>query len=423
MINMDIMNKRTTENRKNKMRWRQRLLTVLVSCAVMFTMTAGTVAEAHAEAASMAAVNASAVKASAWSGLKGKISGTWMTSGKEVTNIRDIAGFKLNTFDTLQGGCTDGKGYAYFAFSRRSDDKVRIVKLKMTADPKNPKNVKYKLVKTSKVLTGIRHGNDMAYISDPSGKRKDMILINTARTDEIHPCYIGFIDPATLSEKGGGVFRYWSDLSKCDTRAYPSDTKVADKKRKTMEDLVADHHGYSNLAYSPERDLIIAELKTDRDFVILKPEWNSDGTLRKVTLLRYIRQNKINATSQGIDCDKDYIYTGWSALSGVLDKNIIQVYDWEGRHIGSRDVTYAYELENIFHTGKGASAVFQANFGAKYYEKYTVKKKVRVKWKKVRKKVNGKWKKVWKYKKKKRKVTQYRLTRDAFSMYLGKIRN
>ena len=389
MINMDIMNKRTTENRKNKMRWRQRLLTVLVSCAVMFTMTAGTVAEAHAEAASMAAVNASAVKASAWSGLKGKISGTWMTSGKEVTNIRDIAGFKL----------------------------------KMTADPKNPKNVKYKLVKTSKVLTGIRHGNDMAYISDPSGKRKDMILINTARTDEIHPCYIGFIDPATLSEKGGGVFRYWSDLSKCDTRAYPSDTKVADKKRKTMEDLVADHHGYSNLAYSPERDLIIAELKTDRDFVILKPEWNSDGTLRKVTLLRYIRQNKINATSQGIDCDKDYIYTGWSALSGVLDKNIIQVYDWEGRHIGSRDVTYAYELENIFHTGKGASAVFQANFGAKYYEKYTVKKKVRVKWKKVRKKVNGKWKKVWKYKKKKRKVTQYRLTRDAFSMYLGKIRN
>lgn len=400
---------------------RSRLLAALLSLALVCTMGFGAGSEVNAEtAASSAAIGIALTNAA--TGLRDNIKSYWMMSGQKMFNIRKKAKIKENTFDILQGSCTDGKKYAYFVFCRKRDDKVRIVKMRMIKDPGNPAKIKYRFVKKSKVLKGIRHGNDMAYVSDPSGKRRDMIIINTSATDDKNPCYLGFIDPKTLTEVGGNVFKYWRGSKDCDTNAYAPDSTVPEQERLTLEQMLTDHHGYSNIAYCAEKDLLVAEVKTDRDLIIMKPTWNLDGTLGKVTLLKYIRQNKINATSQGIDCDKKYIYTVWSPMAGVLDRNIIQVYDWEGNHIGDREVSQAYEMENLFHTGTGRKAVFRAGFNDIHYAGYTVKKKVRVRWKKVRRKVDGEWKKVWKYRTKTKKITKYKLVRDSYGLYLGRLR-
>lgn len=386
---------------------RSRATALLVAFAVMISMCAGAAFESYGMAAA---------------GLRGRIRGTWAEDGDELYNLREVAKCRPDGFDIMQGACSDGKKYAYFAFSRRRDDKVRIVKMKIAFRSSDPAKTRFRYVRTSKTLKGVRHGNDMAYVKDPLGKGKDVIIINSSTEDGIHRCYLGSIDPATLSEIGGTVCKYWSDLSKCSTKVYPSDTKVKKKKRKTLEEMVDDHHGYSAIAYSAEKGLFVATVKTDRDLLILKPVWNSDRTIRKLTLMRYIRQNKINAMAQGIDCDGDYIYTAWSPDYRKLSTNMLQVYNWSGRHIGNRDVTSSFEIENVFHTGKGSKAKFYSTFYCAHTVKKTVKKKVRVKWKKVWKTVNGVRKKVWKYKKKKRKITTYELMRDSYCMYLGNIR-
>lgn len=400
---------RRTAGRSVRTVMRNRAAVILVALAVIVSLCAGTAAEVCA-----ASVNLT--------GLKSSLNSTWLRSGNELLNLRKTAKVGKKGFTQLQGGCSDGSKYAYFAYSRPDDDKVRIVKMRIVRNASDPSKTGYKFVKSSKVLKGIRHGNDMAYVKDPFGKGKDVIIINTDTAGGQHGCYLGFIDPVTLTEKGGGVYRYWEDLSKCSNRVYPKDTKVSKSKRKSLEQLLADHHGFSAITYNADKGLFVATVKTDRDILILKPVWNKDRTLRKVILKRYIRQNKINATSQGIDCDKKYIYTAWSAEADKLDRNIIQVYDWSGRHIGNRTLSYYYEVENLFHTGTGSKAQFYANFHELTVVRKVVKKTVKVKWKKVWKTVNGTRKKVWKYKEKIRRKVVYKPVRDSHCMYLGRIR-
>lgn len=344
----------------------------------------------------------------------------WVTRNSDAINLRSLAKFKSGNFGILQGTCSDGGRYAYFAFNRKSDDAVRVVKMKVTFNKKDPSKTTFKYVSRTPVLKYICHGNDMAYVHNAGGSGKDRILIITSSTGGKNGCYIGMIDPASMKEIEGKVYKYWSDLSKCDTNAYPADTTVKKKNRRTMESLVGDHHGYSTIAYDKDSGLIAATVKTDRDLLILKPSWKN-GNLSKVTLLRYIRQNKINATSQGIDCDSDFIYTCWSPMYGKLDTNLIQVYDWDGEHVGDINMGAGYEFESLFRINNGGKSYYYASFYHSYVKAYKAKQKYKVRWKKVRKKVNGKWKKVWKYKTKTRWVTKYKTVRNSYCMSIGQL--
>lgn len=391
----------------------RKVAAVLLSFAVIFSLAVSVPADSYVEAMSFA-------------GLKSTFSGTWLKKKSKMFNLRETAKFKddaYGEFSQLQGACTDGKKYAYFAYNRKNDDKVIIVKMKIVKNSKNPSKTKYKFVKKSAVLSGVRHGNDMAYVKDPFGKGQDVIIINSAATGGQHPCYLAFFNPKTMKEIGGGVYRYWQDMSQCTGTGYAPDVDVDPEDRRTLESLVSDHHGYSSLAYNAEKNLIVATVKTDRDFIIIKPTWNTDRTIKSMKLLTYIRQDKINATSQGMDCDDQYIYTSWSPQSGKLGRNILQIYDWSGRHVATRDISKLYEIEHIFHTGSGSKAEFYTNFNYSHTVKKTIKKKVKVKSKKVWKKVNGKKKKVWKCKTKKKKVKTYVFIRDSYSMYLGRLRD
>lgn len=342
----------------------------------------------------------------------------WVTKSGDAINLRSIAKCTSGKFGILQGSCSDGGKYAYFAFNRKSDDAVKVVKMKVTFNKTNPALTTFKFVKSTPVLKHICHGNDMAYVKNAGGSGMDRIIIITSSTGGKNGCYLGILDPATMTEIGGKVYKYWADMSECDPAAYPSDTNVKKSKRRSLEGLVGDHHGYSTIAYDEESGLFAATVKSDRDILVLKPKWKN-GNLTKLSLLKYRRQNKINATSQGIDCDENFIYTCWSPMANVLGTNLIQVYDWDGEHVGDIDMGNAYEFESLFRIKNGSKSSYYASFYHSYVKAYKVKKKYKVKWKKVKKKVNGKWKKVWKYKTKYRKVTKYKIVRNAYCMSIG----
>lgn len=377
--------------------------------------------------------------------LKTSVNGIWMRDGSKLFSLKKASKNTTDGFGVLQGGCSDGENYAYFAYTRKSDDATKIVKMRIVPGS-TPEKTKYKYVSSTAVLTGVTHGNDLTYVKNAGGSGRDKIYVINSVRNSNPSYYISTIDVSTMREEGGKSYRYWRDLSECDPDPYPADSDVRASKRKTLETLVGEHRGYSNIAYDADRDMFAALLKGSRDLIILRPVW-VNGELSDLKLLKYARQNKINATSQGMDVDSSYIYTGWSPESGRLNKNILQIYDWEGNHVGDRTLSSNYEFENIIHTGKGSEARFYANFYRSYYEYYKVTKTKKVKWKKVKKrvrvrrtkkvkkKVRGKtkwvkkrvwrWKtkKVWKYKKKRYKVTKKRFVRDSYGMYLGNMTN
>jgi len=328
-----------------------------------------------------------------------RLQAIWAKKSGKLYSVRAAAKRKSNTYGILQGSCTDGNKYVYFAFNRPSDDAVKVVKMRISFNELNPAKTRLTYVKATKRLRGIAHGNDMAYVKNAGGSGRDKILIITSESGGRDGAYIGMIDVKTMKEDGGKVYKYWKNLSEASEVAYAPDTNVKKRKRRTMESLVNDRHGYSTIAYNKKKDLVITTNKTDRDIMILRPVWkltegNTNVELKKLVLQRYIRQNKNNATSQGIDIDDNYIYTAWSPMSGKLSRNILQIYDYEGKHIGDKVVSGNYELEDIFHLGKGKNAKYFGVFYTSYYETYKVK-------------VNKKWKK------------KTRFVRNSYMMYLG----
>ena len=394
---------------------KHRITTIMITIAVMAAVMTAGLSDAYAQG----------VEAGDTSGnirLVSRVKGAWIQDGSGKFNLRATARQSSDKYGILQGCCSDGEKYAYFSFASPVTDKVRIVKMRIEKSQTVPGTVEFKYIAQSEVLKYVCHGNDMAYVSNAGGSGRDKILIITSTTGGKDGTFIDTIDPATMKEQGGGRFDYWKDLSECDPDPYPEDSTEPISRRRTLKSLVSDHHGYSTISYDQSRDLIAATVKTDRDIIVLRPVWTRKGVLKDLKLQCYKRQNKINATSQGIDCDEDFIYTTWSAKSGLLKENIIQVYDWSGRHIGDRVIEKDYEIEDMFRMKTGDSVGWYATFYHSYDEKYKVRKPYKVKWKKVRKKVKGKWKKVWKYKTKYKTITKTRRVRNAYCKSLGTIK-
>lgn len=365
--------------------------------------------------------------------LVSSIKGSWLKSGDTLVNVRALGKQSAGVYNILQGSCSDGEEYVYCIFNKKSTDGIKIVKFRITYSPSKPSDAKLQYVSSSAVLSGAAHGNDMTYVKNPMGDGHDRILIVTSTTGDRPSSYVDVFDPQAMKEVGGITVKYWKDLSSCDPNCYPSDSAVAKSKRRTLESLAGDKHGFSSIDYNEERDLVVTTNKTDRDIMIFKPVWK-DGSLSKLKLTRYIVQNKKNACSQGVICDEDYIYTCWSAQSGVLSGNVLQIYDWEGNHVGDRKVSDSYEIESMFCMKNGGKDNYFATFHHSYTYKYQVKQSYKVKWKKVTKKVKwkkvkvkGKWKwkykkkKVWKYKTKYRMVDKTSIHRNAYCMSLGEL--
>lgn len=317
-------------------------------------------------------------------------------------NIRARAGQTPTDFNTLQGSCCDGREYAYFAFMNKNAgtyyEKIKIVKISLNG---------YTYVSDC-ILMDNEHGNGMTYVPNFDGEGNDVIAIANQQ-DGYKRCFT-MVDPVTMKNLGNYKFDYISFIKSHpeQTEFYKADSETGITKLCTDEQRIAQineintyKHGYSSVAYDKEsgRFVTILNSSTDNachDLVVMSAD--KDG----IDSIRYIDQKRTEATVQALDCDRDYIYVTWSPKSGVSDKNFIEVYDWKGNYKKRYTIGPSYEIESLFHTDDGN---FYASYHYGHTISYQVQEKYQVKWKKVTKKV--KWKKVkWKKVKKKYKWKQ-----------------
>lgn len=315
-------------------------------------------------------------------------------------NIRAKAKQTATDFNTLQGSCTDGSAYAYFAFMNKNSgkylNKIKVIKIRLS-------DCSY--VCQSAVLEN-EHGNGMTYVRDYDGSGNDAVAI--ANKMDGYKKKLTMLDPETLAFQTDLNLNYVTFLKNhpdsCEFYKTNSEGKTslcsASDRQKYIDAINKYQHGYSSVAFDSEskRYALILNSSTDdtcHDIVVLKTEGKS------IVSMRYIHQKRTEATIQSIDCDRDFIYIAWSPKDKVSSNNFIEVYDWKGNYQKKLTIGPSYEIESLFHTGSGDSATFYAAYHYGHTVTYQVKQKYKVKWKKVKKKV--KWKKV-KWKKVKKKV-------------------
>lgn len=319
----------------------------------------------------------------------------WVQSGNNTANIRKLAGLSATGYNVIQGSCSDGDDMFYFAFMKKSSERIKIVKMKLD-------NGEYKLVEKSPMLKNTYHGNDLAYVSDLGGiEGNDKILI----TNSID----GFTNHITVfdvermrAESEQIVCRYWNDYSECELY---DKGKLQDNPMK-LDKLINEKHGFSGIAYDAENERLVVGLASKHDLMTFRINYMFD----EITLVptSYIIQSRTESTFQGIDCDSEYIYSCWSPAYGVSTVNRIYKYNWQGKKICKFDIDKTYELESLSHIGD----TFYGTYHHSYVHKYTTKKKVKVKVKKVWNKAHTK--KIWKYKIKTKKIKHSEIRRNAY---------
>jgi len=232
-----------------------------------------------------------------------------------VGAYKDQAKQYIGGYDTVQGGCTDGK-YAYYAMNNRKVEKCRIVKVRLSD---------MKVVKVSSILE-IAHGNDMTYNPDT----KKIVVTHT----KVNMRRLSIINPSTLKREKSFDVTIPKDLP---------GLKESDHKK-----IV----GFSGIEYNADRKQYILYLKNTGDFLIL------DNNFIPVTYVTL--SYKTSVVKQGMDATKDFILTYHSGTT-----NFFRVYTWEGKYITRINVKKGYELENIYHVG----GQYYATFYYSYYKK------------------------------------------------------
>ncbi|MGN1267870.1 MAG: hypothetical protein ACI4UH_08015 [Dorea sp.] len=242
--------------------------------------------------------------------------------GKKVFELRGEAKEKLYQYDTVQGGCTDGK-YAYYTLYNRNVEMCKVVKVQLS---------NMKVVKVSGVLN-ISHGNDMTFNSHT----KKLIVTHT----NVNTKRISIINPSTLKQE-----KYL-------------DVKIPSKMAGVTEKELKNVKGFSGIAYNAKRKQYVTFLKSTGDLMILDSNFNPVSYIKPTS--------KSSLTKQGIDVTDDYILLGYSGST-----NIIMVYTWSGELVSKIYVKKGYELENIYHVGSQYYATFYNSYYKTYYK--TVKK-------------------------------------------------
>lgn len=338
-------------------------------------------------------------------GLVGAISSNtgwyFAEDGIILANVREIAKQGPTSYNVLQGSCSNGGKYFYFAFMKKATEKVKIIKMKWS-------NGELKYSKSSGCINNY-HGNGMTYVKDVNGK--DKILITNAWSG--HTNHISVLDVQTMKLESDIICSYWNDLSQCEM-IYADGTPV-ENQQKTLAKLIKSRgkRGFSGIAYDQKSKRLAVTTCTQHDLIVFDLSVNSKGRI-VLTPRKFIIEQKPSGVIQDIDCDENYIYVVWNSGG-----NKICVYDWNGNNVNNLLADNSYEMEGLFHTGEGNSAQFYATYHHSYkYNKVTYTKK-KVKWKKVWNKKHTK--KVWKYKTKKvKKITTY-IYRNGYLRNLGNL--
>lgn len=269
----------------------------------------------------------------------------------KVFELRAQAKQAMYGYDTVQGGCTDGK-YAYFCLYNRKVEKCKIAKVRLS---------NLKVAKVSKALS-VAHGNDIAYDS----QRKRLAVVHTT----VKGKRISLINSSSLRV-----------VKTVDVSVPKGLAGATDGQRKAVS-------GLCGIAYSKKRDQYVALLSSSYDFLLL------DGNLQPV---RYCAAGSKNGlVYQGIDATDDYIIVGQSRSDGGKP-NYLLVYTWDGSYVATVRLKQGYELENVFHIG----SKWYASFYRSYYKVYYVNQRKTVV-------ANGKRKVV------RERVRQSKLQRDNY---------
>lgn len=238
-------------------------------------------------------------------------------SGKAM-DIKEVAGQKLYSYDTVQGSCTDGK-YGYYALYNRNVEKCKVAKIRISDN---------KLISVSKVLD-IHHGNDLTY----NNRTKKVLAVHMTEKSMA----IGVINSETLK------------LEKNVTIKIPAGLPGASSfKLKKIT-------GFNAIAYDSKNNRYVLRIRELGDYLI------TDGNLNPIEYVTPKKKKHRQAVYAGLDVVDGYIAsTQYRYNSGGY--NIIQLHDWSGKYVGTVNINKKYELESSFNTDGKVYAVYYYPF-------------------------------------------------------------
>lgn len=232
--------------------------------------------------------------------------------------LRARAGQKMGRYDTMQGGCSDGK-YMYLILLNKIKKRCKIAKVSIKTK---------RVVKISQPLK-LNHGNGLAY--NPDTKR---IVVTHAE----------------------GNRRAISEISKNSLRLVTTHYIYAPSTLPgaTASQLRA-YQGFGSIAYSSKEDVYVCLLYKSHNIVLL------DENFR---MIKYIPLSKKKGQIyQCVEVVGDSILIGESyGSTKAKSYNILSTYNWDGQYVTTTRLQKSFELENVFVAGTKVYAGFYRSY-------------------------------------------------------------
>ena len=190
----------------------------------------------------------------------------------------------------MQGGCSDGS-YMYFCMiNSGSPQYAYVCKYDIATN---------KLVKKSELIP-TDHSNDMTY----NPKTNELIVLHNSPRNAM----LTMLDPETLEIKRTQMVSF----------------------------------NMFCIDYQPERDVYVIGISGGQNFTVLDENFKINRDYIPLGSTRF-EANSTGYTTQGVVCDKDYIYFV------QYKENVIMVYDWTGKYINKIQLSIptSIEPENI----------------------------------------------------------------------------
>ena len=279
-------------------------------------------------------------------------------------DLRTDADIVNDRFHILQGGCTDGKKYAYYCMYNNYMGDVNLNKCKILKvdlhlnDSKVPE-----CVKVSDILE-LDHGNDMAYISNPDNPYYGMIAVlhcMSERYDNNIHIYEGntkitIINPETLTIVENGT----KEVIIPDPDRDGENQNILPGLDESTKELQTSIIGFDGISYNKYSDEYVILLKGDSgDFLILNNQFEPVRYIKTTGNTGYLNQGidcvyydpeKYPASADPEDTKKNYIVLCQSEKDNNLG-NILAVYDWDDGQLKKiiKIKGLRYEIENLYH--------------------------------------------------------------------------
>ncbi len=224
----------------------------------------------------------------------------------KVLELRSKATMNVDTYDTLQGCCSDGT-YLYYVLDDRQTKNCRIVKMRLKD---------CKIEGTSNVLD-VGHGNDITYNPD----NKTLVVTDHS----VYPMRMSVINPDKL------------------TITKSVNVQVPRKLDGASSNQLKKIKSFSACDYNAKHDCYVALLGTSHNFLML------DKDFKPVSYLE--PEKSLDQKVQGMVAMDNYLLVCQAKKTGGQSNNIM-VYSWDGKFIKCLTVPSSYELEDAFFAGK-----------------------------------------------------------------------